>query len=524
MQHVQHPLNRWLRLLALGASIVIGGCATNPISNNSASGSSVAKIDRWVSAELAPALVEQLANEPRFEGESVAIVKLKGSELDPAIDALTERVRQDLEDRLIKAGGISLIWQRPDSRSAGCSTVDDAGFFIGLETMQSGPDIAVRARMLDRRDNSWVPQISYQYRGAADATTREMFASVEADAKLQGTRLYPFRADENDLAAQQLARQLSCVVKKSRRSAVLQLQDLADEDQKLNTIYQLIGNYLQQQPGLELASSDDRSDYNIRVQKLKVDSEKSQLWLRPRMVDAEVPIEAVFAYLADAEAPVASAPVAQAPVAIAQPVPVPQTATAAIPAAQTPVTPVAGNTSVTTPLVDEFRAYTPAERSRCKTSDIWSGGSVALADSAALPSGACFKLRVKLAQPSHVFLVHESPDGALTRLLPDNCALADNQPIQVAREYWFPHQASGQVLDLDQQTGLENFHLLAMTDINQARQTFKALAGLPALRSNCAVGKGIVLRDVGVQGLRNRMQQDDADVQWQTRTLRHEAG
>ena len=516
---IKHTYKRsLLQLLLAGSAVLIGACATPSVNTGSVgndAGRAVAQLDRWVGDTLSPALATELKNKPRFEGESIAIVKLDGAELDPAIDALTERVREDLENNLINAGGVSLIWQRPDSTSENCNTLDDAGFFIGLDTQSTNNELTMRVRVLDRKDNSWVPQVSYQYRGPADVGVQQLVQRVDADTSLQGTRLSPFSSDENDLAAQRLSQQFGCTVKLSRRSATLSMQALADEDKDLDTLHKLVTNYLQRQSGIAITSDQSSADYNLKMQRLKVDSSRSQLWLQAQNVNAEVPLESVLVYVNDTlvnDTPNNAA--GQTASALSQPVSLP---------AQNPqpvATPVAARQ-----LIQDFRAYTPAERSLCKTGNPWAQGRVALADSAALPSGACFALRATLQQPAHIYLVHEAPDGALTRLIPDNCELQNPQLPQLrtsASDYWFPEINSGQILDLDRQTGLENFHLLAIDNDNSAIETRNALAGLPALASGCAVAEGILLRDVGAQGLRQRIAQDRVGVQWETRTLRHE--
>ncbi len=497
-------------LIVICSFSVLGACATTSVNtggSGSVEGQAVKQLDGWVSDSLAPALVAELKNKPRFEGESIAIVKLDGAELDPAIDALTERVREDLEDSLIRAGGVSLIWQRPGSASAGCSTLDDAGFFIGLDTNAGANELAVRVRVLDRRDNSWVPQISHQYRGPSDAAVQQLVKRVDVDASLQGTRLSPFNSDENDLAAQRLTQQFGCTVKLSRRSATLAMKPLAESDADLKTLHQLVTNYLQRQTGISVTDNASTADYNLQMQRLKVDSSKSQLWLQAQTVNAEVPLEAVLVYLNDVSV--------QQATAVAEPEPLPVSNT------------TVGNNSVnstgsTNSLIEDFRAFTPADRSRCQSADPWVAGRVALADSASLPSGACFALRAALRKPAHIYLLHEAPDGGLTRLIPDNCELRNPKLKASNSEYWFPEINSGQILDLDKQTGLENFHLLAIEDDISAVETRNALAGLPALASSCGLTKGIELRDIGAGGLRERVSRDRADVQWEIRTLRHE--
>lgn len=493
----------WLLLLL--ASLMLSACGTKISVTRPVSASAVAGIDNWVASELTPALIKKIAGHPRFEGESIAIVKLAGNELDPAIDSLTERMRRELENGLLQTGGVSLIWQRPGDRSAGCNSLDDAGFFLGLETTVSGSQLGVRVRMLDRRDNSWVPRLSYQYRGAADRTIEQLTASIAADASLLGTRVSPFKADERDLAAQQLSQKLSCVIKAKRQTAALAMDSVQGGEADLRNLHGLLGNYLQQQPGISVVRAGQNVDYQVQLQVLRVDSKRSQVWLRPHAVGAQPAVDAVHAYVMhDSNA----AEQVTLPVEVVLP--------------ENESVSTAPDAGSALSLIEDFRVHTPSDRSLCNSRNPWASGSVALADAASLPSGSCFALRTQLKQPAYVYLLHEDPGGALTRLLPDNCALRRQQARKSGVRSWFPRQESAQVLDLDSNTGVENFHVLAMANEEDAAATRLALASLPSISSSCADAKGIVIRDVGTSGLRQRIANDGAAVQWLTREINHE--
>ena len=72
------------------------------------------------------------------------------------------------------------------------------------------------------------------------------------------------------------------------------MQALADEDKDLDTLHKLVTNYLQRQSGIAITSDQSSADYNLKMQRLKVDSSRSQLWLQAQNVNAEVPLESVL--------------------------------------------------------------------------------------------------------------------------------------------------------------------------------------------------------------------------------------
>ena len=87
------------------------------------------------------------------------------------------------------------------------------------------------------------------------------------------------------------------------------------------------------------------------------------------------------------------------------------------------------------------------------------------------------------------------------------------------RESWFPRQ--DQIIDLDQETGLETFHLLAVDNVAASAQIRKTLDRLPSPPSTCAAAKGIELRALQSAELFELLKARNQGVDWQTRSIAH---
>jgi len=480
-----------LLIVTISLALLLCACATPLMvpAGSRLSGEGINSLDRWVNSRLAVNLAADLSRMPRFEGESFAVVKLDGAVPVPAIDALTQRVRRDLESQLIRNGAISLVRHGINAGSSTCGTFDDAAFLIGLDTVRSDSELTVRVRVLDRNASSWVPQISFQYRGVADNSVNRLADRVITDTSLRGSRLVPFSKDDSDLSARRLARQFGCVLAQKRRTAEVMIRRSGNEDAHLKTLRRLLLNYIQQLPGISITDRSDHADYELDLERLQIDKDKSQLWLSARMLQAEVPMESTHVYMLNPSRQIVNDVPASRRVAR---------------------------------LIEEFRSYTPASPALCATNTPWSAGRVALADSSALRSGSCFALRANLRKGAHVYLLHEAPDGSLTRLFPDTCDLQRPHWLSASDQFWYPGAASGKILDLDQQTGLEQFHLLAVENHESALGVGNALAGLPVIAKNCSRTRGIGLRKSGSRKLRQRIAAAGHGVDWSTSVLRHE--
>lgn len=488
---------------AVALSMLSACASTRPeITEPSGASASTASLDHWVSAELVPYLQSKMVDHPRFKSEPVAIVKLTDLSVDPQIDALTARMRKDLESQLIKEGGISLIWQQAGAKK--CQPTEQAHYFLGLDTSVEDGELNVNVRMLDVRENAWVPQFSYSYRGPSNKRINALANKQVDDAWIQGSRVAPFPRADADLAAKSLAQRFSCEVERfsGKSSVYLEPSEEGNVD-AYERMQVLLKNYLQQQDNLTIVDQPDNADFNLRAELVWVDNSLTQLWVKPVGKERSHLPNSVHVYL---DNPMRDELASPGPVAA------PNNQSSA-------VEPMATNN--TRPLViDSFKVSVPADRSLCTSSTPWSQGRIALADKAMLPSGTCFALDYSLNQAGYVYLVHEGPNGQLSRLKPNNCDLASHSLVQARTNISFPGQ--NQIIDLDDETGAETFHLLAVADKVASEQVRDSLDSLPTPFKQCAAPKGIVVRPLTAGQLIERLKSDTQHVDWQTRTISHQ--
>ena len=140
-------------------------------------------------------------------------------------------------------------------------------------------------------------------------------------------------------------------------------------------------------------------------------------------------------------------------------------------------------------LVQEFSLYRPSNLQSCNTDRPWAQGRQELIDWSSLQSGSCFALGYSLKEPAYAFLLHEGPDGALSRLRPDDCRVSDRQRLSAGVPVEFPDP--GNIIELDNEPGAETFHLLAIPDRDVASRTLGALLALPSASANCERSKGL---------------------------------
>ena len=101
-------MGRLLTLLVTLGTLLAPGCAQQPTRPLAGEASS---LQHWLDTELTPYLAQQLGQHPRFKGESVILVRLDGSDIQPDIDGLSRKLRDQLMDSLLTDARIRLPWQ-----------------------------------------------------------------------------------------------------------------------------------------------------------------------------------------------------------------------------------------------------------------------------------------------------------------------------------------------------------------------------------------------------------------------------
>jgi hypothetical protein len=202
----------------LGALLLVG-CAQHPTRDTQRNDSS---LQRWLDAELAPYLAEQLSEHPRFKGESVILVQLDGPDIQPDIDGLTRNLRDQLMDSLLTDAVVRLPWQ-PQQQQAQhhrrldqvqCGRIRDASYYIGIEVTRSATaQYRVSVRALDIRAGEWVSGFGKHWSGSLTSSELHALQERRSDESLRGLRVLPFSSGHSDLAATYLANNLSCLLR-----------------------------------------------------------------------------------------------------------------------------------------------------------------------------------------------------------------------------------------------------------------------------------------------------------------------
>ena len=272
-------------LLTLGI-LLSAGCAPQPIRQAPGEASS---LQRWLEAELAPYLAGQLGRQPRFKGESVILVSLDGSDIQPDIDGLTRSLREQLMDGLLSDAAVTLPWQpqQPPAQHhrrldhASCERIRDADYYIGIEISRTGTaQYRVSVRALDVRAGEWVSGFGMSWSGAL--TPGELRARQErrTDESLRGLRVLPFSSAHPDLAASYLANNLSCLLlQQDEEDLVIYVDSLQSDQPGLRTLLGLVGNNLSRYHEVRVTDVKKEANFVLRGEAHEVQPRLYQVWV-----------------------------------------------------------------------------------------------------------------------------------------------------------------------------------------------------------------------------------------------------
>jgi hypothetical protein len=272
-------------LVTLGA-LLAAGCAQH--ATRPAQGEESA-LQRWLDAELAPYLAEQLGRHPRFKGEPVMLVSMDGPDIQPDIDGLTRSLRDQLMDRLLAEPGVRLPWQpqQPQAQhhrrleQANCARIRDADYYIGIEITRSTADryrVAVRA--LDVRAGEWVSGFGNRWSGSLTGGEVRALQERRSDESLRGLRVLPFSSAHPDLAARYLANNLSCLLRQQdEEDLVIYVQALQSEQAGLQTLLGLIGNNLSRYHEVRVTDRKQEASFLLRGEAHRIQAGLYQVWV-----------------------------------------------------------------------------------------------------------------------------------------------------------------------------------------------------------------------------------------------------
>ncbi|MGD2074445.1 MAG: hypothetical protein PVI91_07625 [Gammaproteobacteria bacterium] len=277
-------------LVSLGALLSVG-CAQQPPRPAEGDASS---LQHWLDTELAPYLAEQLAEHPRFKGESLILVSLDGPDIQPEIDGLTRRLRDQLMDDLLAEAGVRLPWQAQQRQAehhrrldrVSCQRIRDADYYVGIEISRSATArYRVSVRALDVRAGEWVSGFGQSWSGTLTPGELRALQERRSDESLRGLRVLPFSAEEPDLAASYLANNLSCLLRQGEEEdLVIYVESLQSDEPGLSTLLDLIGNNLSRYREVRVTDVRKEAGFLLYGEVHEVQAGLYQVWvvLRPR--------------------------------------------------------------------------------------------------------------------------------------------------------------------------------------------------------------------------------------------------
>ncbi len=501
--NVSHRIRRrLLNVIAVlaGPLALLAGCAS-PGSASWDRPAELSDLDRWIDAELTPALSHQLASYPRFSGETMMVAALQGERLSRQPDALTARVRDHLRKNLAGEKGVRLAWSGAAVR---CQTPAGVNYLIGVEINEAGGgDHHVLIRVLDRGERTWVAGVAYEWRGRLERREREARARMEDAEALKGVRDTPFVPGEEDRLAAALAADLVCQFGDRRLRFAVDESALQGPDRNLVA---LLEAYLAE-AGLARADSAERADISVVFRRHPIEQGLDLVWISAR-----------------AAQPGFALPGAEAQAYVRMDT-VPPTRDMLHERRNPSEDPdVQAASPVRSALVSGLRRLAPRDNDQCAERRPWVHGSRLIEDSAPVDAGDCFDLELVAHRPVTVFLFRARPDSGF---LPEGgleCrgeALAGIELGTGQRLRW-TDGARERALGWMGRGGIETFYAVAISDSDGAAR-MRALT--LELASGCQASRRTGMRSEPdrewIAELGRLLYDLDTRASWQALRLRH---
>ena len=251
-------------------------------------GGDSADLMTWLEQDLSPYLAEKMARDPRFRDQSIMLVKLNGSEIQPEIDKLTRYIRQQIKEDLLDTPGIHLPWQPMRDlpkhhrrlSQIHCRTSSNADYYIGVEiTSILSNRYQVSVRALDMSEHRWLNGFGMSWQGQLNLEERRALSSLSVDESLRGLRSLPFTAGQIDMAADYLANNVSCLLQQQDEDQLLiHVQPADDRPAYMDSLLKLVANNLSRYHEVSITDQASRADYVLTLEALRVQPGLEQVW------------------------------------------------------------------------------------------------------------------------------------------------------------------------------------------------------------------------------------------------------
>lgn len=254
--------------------------------------------EAWVSLRVAPALVRQLTEHPRFKGETVRIVVFADDKPAARSNAFSLSLRNRLSVAVLDTPGIRLAALQDPNAPIDC-TLDDVDYYIGLQVSRlASAEYRIDLRTLDLSDQTWVTGLELTWQGVLTHSQQRAFDSVAIDPFFQGNRSAPFDVTQTDILARNLARTLACAsVRQMQGEYVVHVDD--DVDGPLQGTTELVGNNLAALALVQFTNDPNLANAVLRGKAHQVDEGLNQYWATLAPVDSQsdLPILNASAYV-----------------------------------------------------------------------------------------------------------------------------------------------------------------------------------------------------------------------------------
>lgn len=271
--------------------VVAACCALLLGSWTTAAGAREPDVDEWVERTLSRYVADTLSAHPRFKDASVRFVVMRNGTPQSDVDALSLRLRDRLQRRVVDARGVTVAW-RPDrpgtrmpSSGAECSA-DAVQYLVGLELSAPDPDAArVSVRAMDVVERTWVAGFGLEWRGRLSGEQYRASRRSAQDRGFLGERGVPYASTETDLVAAHLAHDLRCkLMREVAGDYVIGAPPRDHDGTPLPGVLSLVSQHIADLPSLRLVENRAAANATLGVRAHPVDGELHQYWvtLMPR--------------------------------------------------------------------------------------------------------------------------------------------------------------------------------------------------------------------------------------------------
>jgi hypothetical protein len=258
--------------------------------------------ETWVSIQVAPALVRELAQHPRFKGETIRIVVFADDRPAARSSAFALSLRDRLSAAVFDTPGIRMAAQQNPGARLDC-TLDDVDYFIGLQiSLLDDGQIRIDLRTLDLEDQTWVTGLDFTWQGTLSPRQTRLLEESRADPYFRGHRAAPFDESQADMLAASLARELACASMRQTAGEFIVLIS-EDGDDQLQGTTDLVGNNLAWFARLRFTEDPKSANAVLRGKTHAIGTGLQQYWatLAPIETGSDLPTLNASAYVRVAE-------------------------------------------------------------------------------------------------------------------------------------------------------------------------------------------------------------------------------